>query len=256
MMQRRIIGTILSAIAIVAVSFAAPPRALAQGAPHCAPGQSPAFVLGFAGLQARLGAAMGVPLECEHINADNGDTIQHTSTGLAYYRPAINTPIFTDGQSHWSLSNNQLLKWRNSSIEPPSPTAAEWVYLGDVLPMSHRLDAFQARVAAIQRQANAGRIEVSDMEDVGTLYDDLTAARDTVARASASDRLASYDRNLLGAFEEAVGATEFLLRARLTDVPEARSAFINEAAARAAVSERLQRDAMDAYSLVLTVIVG
>ena len=43
------------------------------------------FNFGIAALHERLGATMGVPLECEHINPDNGDTIQHTSTGLAYY---------------------------------------------------------------------------------------------------------------------------------------------------------------------------
>jgi hypothetical protein len=75
-------------------------------------------------------------------------------------------------------------------------------------------------------------------------------------RAPASDRLAAYDQALTQAFDEAVSAAELLLRARLTDIPEARSAFAGEAATHIAESDRLQESANSAYSLALPVVVG
>ena len=255
-MQRRTAATVMSVIALVAASFAAPGLALAQAAPHCPPGQPAQFLFGIAELHERLGPTMGVPLECEHVNPENGDTIQHTTTGLAYYRPSINTPMFTDGQTHWALSNNQLLMWRSPSVEPPRPTPAEASYLATARPLAQRLDALQGRLVYVQQQASAGRIETVDVSDIGSLYDELTAARDAMRRAPESDRLASYNEALLAAFEESVAAAELLLRARLTEVPEARVAFVDEAAARVAQSNRLQGDANHAYSLALPVVVA
>ncbi len=108
-MDRRASTATLAVIFAVLTSLVAPPAVGAQGAPFCPPGQPPYFVHGFEALKQRLGPTMGEPLECEHVNPDNGDTIQHTTTGLAYYRASINTPIFTDGQTHWALANNQVL---------------------------------------------------------------------------------------------------------------------------------------------------
>jgi len=62
------------------------PNALAAG--FCAPRQNPTFSFGFAALNAQLGASMGTPLDCEHSNPANGDTLQETSEGLAFYRKA------------------------------------------------------------------------------------------------------------------------------------------------------------------------
>ena len=260
-MQRRtstftiVVSAAVSAL-ILGATAALPRPVAAQGVPHCPPGQSAQFMFGIAALQQRLGATMGTPLECEHVNPENGDTIQHTSTGLAYYRPAINTPMFTDGQTHWALSNNQVLMWRNGSVEPPQPTAAESSYLATALPTGQQLDALQARLAYFQGQADAGRLAAVDVADVGTLYDELVTARDMIARTPASARLQSYDSTLVGAIDEAVAAAELLVRARLTEVDAARFAFVGEAASRAAESERLQGSALDAYSYVLPVVVG
>ena len=255
MRGRRIAALVMSAT-LFGVTFAAPPPVLAQEAPHCAAGQPAEFLFGIAALQERLGATMGLPLECEHVNAENGDTIQHTTTGLAYYRPEINTPMFTDGQTHWALSNNQVLMWRSGSVVPPRPTAAESTYLATARPLAQRLDTLQARLNAVQRLANAGRLDAVDVSEVGSLYDELTTARDAMRRAPASERLSSYDELLVQAYEESVAAAELLLRARLTSIPEARFAFVEEAAARVAQSNRLQGDANRAYSLALPVVVG
>lgn len=213
-------------------------------------------MLGIGALHDRLGATMGVPIECEHINADNGDTIQHTTTGLAYYRPEINTPMFTDGQTHWALSGNQLLMWRSPSVEPPQPTARETTYLETARPLARQLDNLQSRVMYIQQLALAGRIDAVDVSELGSLYDELTTARNAMLRAPASDRLSSYDDYLVRAYEESVAGAELLLRARLTEIPEARAAFIQDAALRVSESNHFQRSANDAYSLALPVVVG
>ena len=59
----------------------------------------------------RIGDAMGDPLECEHPDSANGDTLQQTTTGLAIYRQNTNTPEFTDGFNHWVLGNDGLQAW-------------------------------------------------------------------------------------------------------------------------------------------------
>jgi hypothetical protein len=75
-------------------------------------------------------------------------------------------------------------------------------------------------------------------------------------QAPASQRLSGYDEKLVNAFEDSVSAAELLLRARLTDISDARFAFVDESATRVAQSNRLQGEANTAYSLVLPVVVG
>lgn len=114
--MRRLLG----ALAIVAVLIVAPASAAsAQAAPFCGPSESPRFVAGFAALKTQLGATMGDPVECEHPNSTNGDTLQNTSRGLAFWRKATNTPTFTDGHRHWALTPGGLVYWEGSSIDPP-----------------------------------------------------------------------------------------------------------------------------------------
>ena len=92
---------------------------VAQPAPFCQTGQAPAFLHGFGTLKARLGAAMGDPIECEHTNAGGGDARQQTTTGLAFYRESTNTPTFTDGHRHWALTAAGLVYWEGLAIDPP-----------------------------------------------------------------------------------------------------------------------------------------
>jgi uncharacterized protein YkwD len=108
----------LSSLGLLGLLMLVPP-VMAQAAPHCEPGEPVAFVLGFAALQARLGDSMGQPLECEHANAENGDALQQTSTGLAFYRKSTNTPTFTTGFEHWALTAFGMVYWTGESIDPP-----------------------------------------------------------------------------------------------------------------------------------------
>ena len=95
------------------------PAPAPPSAPHCALGQAPEFLFGFAFLKSLLGDRMGRPLECEHANPENGDTLQQTTTGLSFYRKRTNTPTFTDGWNHWAWTVDGLVTWTGHSIDPP-----------------------------------------------------------------------------------------------------------------------------------------
>ncbi|HJO08190.1 MAG TPA: hypothetical protein QGG37_12735, partial [Chloroflexota bacterium] len=86
-----------------------PNTALASN--YCGAGEMPEFRYGFAHLKTLLGATMGEPIECEHANPENGDTLQQTTTGLAYYRAATNVAAFTDGALHRAWTERGLVTW-------------------------------------------------------------------------------------------------------------------------------------------------
>lgn len=123
----------------VASAFAAPSALAAQaahsvraahpaqtdGAPFCEPGQEPAFSFGFAELKALLGDRMGEPIECEHVDPAAGDIHQATTTGLAYYRRATNTPTFTDGWRRWALTPRGLQTWIGTAVDAPATSASD-----------------------------------------------------------------------------------------------------------------------------------
>jgi hypothetical protein len=98
----------------------------AQGNPaFCEPQEMPAFRFGFQTLSSLLGDYMGTPIECEHSDIASGDTLQTTSTGLAFYRKSTNTPTFTDGTTHWALTDDGLVTWTGPSVDPPNAVVPE-----------------------------------------------------------------------------------------------------------------------------------
>ena len=113
----------ITVLAVCMISVTAAPAiaspAAGQSNAFCESDQSPEFVLGFAALRARVGDPMGEPIECEHANAENGDSLQRTTHGLSFYRKSTNTPTFTDGFSHWGLTVDGLVGWTGSSVDPP-----------------------------------------------------------------------------------------------------------------------------------------
>ena len=113
----RLLGVLLT---LGTLLFTPAPAAFAQSAPYCGQGSSPTFVYGFADLKARLGATMGDPIECEHTDGSNGDVLQQTTTGLAFWRKSTNTPTFTDGYHHWALVSGSLVAWDGQSVDPPN----------------------------------------------------------------------------------------------------------------------------------------
>ena len=52
---------------------------------------------------------MGEPTECAHADVATGDVYQQTTTGLATYRRATNTPAFASGGSRWELTADGLV---------------------------------------------------------------------------------------------------------------------------------------------------
>ncbi|MDQ6669683.1 MAG: hypothetical protein M3069_02825 [Chloroflexota bacterium] len=91
---------------------------MAQAPAYCGAGEPPQYQFGFAVLKTQLGSSMGEPVECEHVNPANGDTLQTTTLGLAYYRKQVNTPVFTDGYYHWGLTTKGLVAW-DGAIDLP-----------------------------------------------------------------------------------------------------------------------------------------
>ncbi len=112
--MRRVVASL-----VLVMAFLTPSTAAAQDFPFCQPGQTPEFRFGFAALADALGDTMGTPIECEHSNPENGDTLQYTSTGLAFYRKSTNTPTFTTGIDHWALTPQGIIYWVGASIDPP-----------------------------------------------------------------------------------------------------------------------------------------
>jgi hypothetical protein len=96
-------------------------EAAATGRPTlaCDPAR-PRFVGRVAMLRAALGASMGDPATCESDLDAEGNTQQKTSTGLAYYRKALNVTCFTNGWDHWALlPRGDLVHWTGQAIDPP-----------------------------------------------------------------------------------------------------------------------------------------
>lgn len=66
---------------------------------------------------------MGEPTSCEYADPNgSGDTLQTTSTGLAFWRKSTNTPTFTNGLGHFALtpaSPLTVVHWETAAIDPP-----------------------------------------------------------------------------------------------------------------------------------------
>ena len=74
---------------------------------RCGDGTHLKFAGEFAELKSMLGDTMGEPLDC-HAHSPNGDIVQNTTTGLAFVRPSVGIPTFTDGWRHWELTGEGI----------------------------------------------------------------------------------------------------------------------------------------------------
>ena len=231
------------------------PTEAQAGGPFCQPGQVPTFVYGIAELQSRLGATMGVPIECEHIDPTSGDTLQRTTTGLAYHRPSMNTSMFTDGSTHWALADGTVVLWRNESVTPPQPTDAEVAYLQKTTALRSRAATLQRRLAGVRQQADRGQLDSIDLESLRTLVSDLKVTRDAYAAEKAPARLGRYHGMTVVSLNMGMGAAEMLAQARQMESPQLRASFLSSASKHRLESERLQLAATDAYSRALPVVV-
>ena len=91
---------------------------------------APEFRLGFKTLADLLGPGVpGQPLENEHFNPANGDSLQQTTTGLMVWRKADNWTAFTNGYMTWingpygvqGRLNTERFPWE-SVVQPPTST--------------------------------------------------------------------------------------------------------------------------------------
>jgi hypothetical protein len=114
--MRRLLATAALLDALLAPGAA---TAQTEPVPFCPAGQTPEFTMGFKALYDRLFFEMGEPVECEHLDPASGDVVQRTTTGVAVYRPATNTPSFVSGTRHWALTARGLLFWDGGSADPP-----------------------------------------------------------------------------------------------------------------------------------------
>jgi peptidoglycan/xylan/chitin deacetylase (PgdA/CDA1 family) len=65
-----------------------------------------------------VGDAMGQPIDCETSIDAAGDTIQHTSTGTAWFISTQSDAIFTDGYHRWEQDDRGLLYWSSPDAIP------------------------------------------------------------------------------------------------------------------------------------------
>ncbi|MBV9325640.1 MAG: hypothetical protein JO352_17860 [Chloroflexi bacterium] len=165
------IRSIVSALLLALLASARVDAQPAAG--FCGIAETPHFDAVLAELADELGDVMGEPVECAHANPDNGDLLQRTTTGLAYYRAALEIPVFTDGAEHWALTDTGIDDWTSIDVDPPGvttpaatrpPEAADWAAALAAAPVSRAvpgalgIDAFPAplRVPRIASELFAG----------------------------------------------------------------------------------------------------
>jgi len=236
----------LVAAAIVALSGALPVSA--QTAPGCPSGQSAQFVLGFAELKQRLGVRMGDPVECQHSDPSSGDTLQRTSTGLAYARAGSNVASFTNGWEHYALANDQVLLWRNASPNPPQATADQAAYLQQTLALRTQLDQIDEQLIAIERQGRAGDLDSVDQSDLGTAVNALTSIGDQLMSTPTPTGLAPYAQQWVQVQQGDLAAATALIQARVTQVPDERALNLADAATQI----QARNEAREASTLTLS----
>jgi hypothetical protein len=256
MRRRPLIFAVASVALIVGLQAIVSWPAKAQAVvPFCQPGQAASFVFGIAALRDRLGATMGTPIECEHRDAESGDTIQHTTTGLAYYRPSINTAMFTDGSTHWALTNGTTVRWQGDDVTPPLPTEAEAAYLQATQPFRTRVGTLQRRLNTARQQMERGQADAVDADGLSALVDDMRTTRDALVKTQAAGRLFRYHGMLVVSLNEGMGAAVMLAQARQIQPSDARDRLLASAERHGQESERLQAAAAEAYSKALPVVV-
>ena len=167
--------------ALLLTAAGASPTWAQPAATACPPGQSPQFVSGFGALKLRLGARMGDPMDCQHVDPSSGDMVQHTTTGLAYDPNGTGgAAAFTNGWEHYALMDDQVVLWRNASANPPRATPDQAAYVQQTLPLRSRLESAQQAVGRILQQARAGALD--DMnQHLGSTIEDLGLDRQALS---------------------------------------------------------------------------
>ena len=249
----RALAVALAATVFATAAVPAIGAAQAQLAPHCGPGQAPAFERGIAALKQRVGDPMGQPIECEHVNPENGDVLQRTTTGLAYYRTGLNMPAFTTGVETWALSPNGrgLILWTGGSIDPPVPTAEEDRFFRQWLPILDREIAASNRVGPLDTALAAGRLDTVDLADVRAALTEMRAVQADFAALRPPPRLVRGHALWLNRVDAFGDYVELTLRALESSDPDARTSLLQQAEGALDRSVQAGRDANTALEAVL-----
>jgi len=243
---------VLGLLATMLLLVAGTSPALAQTPPACSPGQ-PQFVQSFADLKQRVGARMGDPLECQHTDASSGDTVQHTTMGLVYEHSGSNAATFTNGWEHYALMGDQVVLWRNSSVNPPQPTTDQAAYVQQTFPLRSRLDQLDEQLISIEQQGRAGTLDDVDQSQLGGMIDDLTTVGDQLANTPTPSDLMPYAQRWVQVQQGDLAAATALVQARLTQVPDERETNLADAATQIQARNEAREAATLALSQVLPV---
>lgn len=244
----RVVGLLASLLLV-----AGAPPALAQVPPAtCSPGHEQ-FLREFAGLDQHIGERMGQPVDCQHTDPSSGDTIQHTTTGLAYEHSGSSVAMFTNGWEHYALMGDQVVLWRNPSVNPPEPTADEAAYVQETLPLRSRLDQLDEQLIDIEQQGRAGTLDDVDQTQLGGMIDDLTTVGDQLANTPTPSDLMPYAQRWVQVDQGDLAAATALVQARLTQVPDERAANLADAATQIQARNQAREAATFALSQVLPV---
>jgi hypothetical protein len=244
------LGASFAAVLLLAV--AAAPPALAQTPPACPAGQ-PQFLQSFAGLEERLGVRMGNPVECPHTDASSGDTLQHTTTGLAYEHAGSSVAMFTNGWEHYALMGDQVVLWRNASVNPPQATADQAAYIQQTLPLRSRLDQLDEQLIDIEQQGRAGTLDDADQSQLGGMIGDLTTVGDQLTKTPTPSDLMPYAQRWDQVQQGDLAAATALVQASLTQVPDERATNLADAATQIQARNQAREAATFALSQVLPV---
>lgn len=251
----RRLSTTAAAFIIGTATLAQPSVASAQAAlaPFCAPGQAPEFLLGLADLKARVGDPMGEPVECEHIDPDNGDVLQRTTTGLAYYRQRLNMPAFTTGVETWALSprGRGLILWTGGGVEPPESTPAERQFYGQWLPILDRELEASGSVGDLDVVLRQGRYDEVDVAVVRKALADTRSVERDFAALQPPPRVVPGHRLWLERISEFGNFLELAMQALEQPDPAARKALVDESDRALDRSAQASRDANTALDAVM-----
>jgi hypothetical protein len=197
---------------------------------------------------------MGEPMDCQHVDPSSGDTVQHTTTGLAYDPNGTGgAAAFTNGWEHYALKDDQVVLWRNASVNPPQPTTEQAVYVQQTLPLRSRLDQIDEQLVEILQQARAGALDDVDQAVLGSIIEDLTSVGEQLSDTPTPSELVPYAQRWVQVQQGDLAAATALVQARLTQVPGERATNLADAATQLQARDEAREAASFALSQVLPV---
>src|SRR3954467_1141290 len=117
MTRFRSVVMLCALIALIARTSGMEPLQAEAAAAYGGEHEAPRFNTSLSYLKFQIADVMGEPVECAHIDQVTGDTLQQTTTGLAYVRKWTGLPTFTDGWNRWTITANGLVSWQGPDLD-------------------------------------------------------------------------------------------------------------------------------------------